>query len=48
MGESTVAMMKDAINAFVNEDMTLAQLVCDRDDIVDDAGDKILKDLTMS
>ena len=46
MGENTVAMMKDAINAFVNEDIALAQLVCDRDDIVDEAGDKILKDLT--
>jgi len=46
MGESAVAMMKDAINAFVNEDIVLASLVCDRDDIVDNAGDKILKDLT--
>ena len=46
MGEHTVSMMKDAINAFVNEDITVAQLVCDRDDIVDEAGDKILKDLT--
>ena len=46
MGENTVAMMKDAINAFVNEDIPMAQLVCDRDDIVDEAGDKILKDLT--
>jgi phosphate transport system protein len=40
-------MMKDGINAFVNEDVALAKLVCDRDDIVDDAGDKILKDLTV-
>jgi len=47
MGENTVSMMKDAINAFVNEDIALAQLVCDRDDIVDKAGDKILKDLTV-
>jgi phosphate transport system protein len=46
MGENTISMMKDAINAFVNEDISLAQLVCDRDDIVDEAGDKILKDLT--
>jgi phosphate transport system protein len=46
MGENTVSMMKDAINAFVNEDIALAQLVCDRDDIVDEAGDKILKELS--
>src|SRR5579863_5532686 len=46
MGENTIAMMKDSINAFVNEDIALAQRVCDRDDIVDAAGDKILKDLT--
>jgi phosphate transport system protein len=46
MGENTVAMMKDAINSFVNEDINMAQRVCDRDDIVDEAGDKILKDLT--
>ena len=45
MGENTVSMMKDGINAFVNEDIALAQSVCDRDDIVDEAGDKILKDL---
>jgi len=47
MGESTVSMMKDSINAFVNEDIALAHLVCDRDDVVDQAGDKILKDLTV-
>jgi phosphate transport system protein len=40
-------MMKDSINAFVNEDPALAKTVCDRDDTVDDAGDKILKDLTV-
>ncbi|MBF0489228.1 MAG: phosphate signaling complex protein PhoU [Candidatus Omnitrophica bacterium] len=46
MGENSVRMLKDSINAFVNEDVTLAQAVCERDSIVDDAGDKILKDLT--
>jgi phosphate transport system protein len=43
MGENTVSMMKDSVNAFVNEDIALAQSVCDRDDIVDEAGDTILK-----
>ena len=46
MGESTVSMLKDAINAFVNEDVILAQAVCNGDNTVDEAGDKILKDLT--
>ncbi len=46
MGENTVGMVKDGINAFVNEDAAMASGVCDRDDIVDDAGDKILKELT--
>jgi phosphate transport system protein len=46
MGENSVRMLKDSINAFVNEDVSLAQSVCERDNIVDDAGDKILKDLT--
>lgn len=46
MGENTVLMMKDSINAFVNEDVHLARAVCDRDNIVDMAGDKIMKELT--
>lgn len=46
MGEGAVKMMKDAINAFVNEDVNIAQAVCDHDNIVDEAGDKVLKDLT--
>lgn len=47
MGENTVLMMKDSINAFVNEDPHLARAVCDRDNAVDQAGDKILKELTL-
>lgn len=46
MGESAVLMLKDSINAFVNENAVLANAVCHRDNVVDDAGDKILKDLT--
>lgn len=46
MGESAVGMLKDSINAFVNEDTHLAVSVRQRDNIVDDAGEKILKDLT--
>ncbi len=46
MGENAVRMLKDSINAFVNEDVSLAQAVCERDNIVDAAGDDILKNLT--
>ncbi len=46
MGENSVQMLKDSINAFVNEDVSLAEAVCDRDNVVDSAGDKILRELT--
>ncbi len=46
MGENAVLMLKDSINAFVNENVQLASAVLERDNIVDSAGDKILKDLT--
>jgi len=46
MGDSAVLMLKDSINAFVNENVQLANAVLERDNIVDNAGDKILKDLT--
>ncbi len=47
MGESAVGMLKDSINAFVNEDVPLAKSVCHRDNIVDNAGDKILQELSV-
>ncbi len=46
MANAAVSMLKDGINALVNEDVNLAQAVCERDNVVDNAGDKILKDLT--
>ncbi|MBF0503990.1 MAG: phosphate signaling complex protein PhoU [Candidatus Omnitrophica bacterium] len=46
MGDSTMKMLKDSISAFVHEDIALATTVCAGDDIVDEAGDRILKDLT--
>lgn len=46
MGENAVRMLKDSINAFVNENVQLANAVLERDSIVDSAGDKILKELT--
>ncbi len=47
MGSNSARMLKDSINAFVNEDVQLARSVCDRDNVVDNAGDKILKELTV-
>lgn len=46
MGENAVLMLKDSINAFVNENVQLASAVLERDNIVDSAGDNILKELT--
>ena len=46
MGDNAVLMLKDSINAFVNENVQLASAVLERDNIVDNAGDKILKELT--
>lgn len=46
MGENAALMLKDSINAFINGDVRLANTVLERDNIVDNAGDKILKDLT--
>lgn len=46
MGENSVRMLKDSINAFVNENVQLASAVLERDNIVDSAGDTILKELT--
>ncbi len=46
MGENAILMLKDSIDAFVNEDVQLASAVCERDNVVDTAGDNILKSLT--
>lgn len=41
--ESTVSMFKDSITAYINEDVKLAKSVCERDSIVDNVGDNILR-----
>lgn len=46
MAEVAAGMLKDSIAAFVNSDVALAGQVCERDEKVDEIGDKILKDLT--
>jgi phosphate transport system protein len=43
MGEVTLSMFSDSINAFISEDPNLARSVCERDNIVDKLGDDILK-----
>ncbi|MBF0489234.1 MAG: phosphate signaling complex protein PhoU [Candidatus Omnitrophica bacterium] len=47
MAEGAIAMFKDSIKAFALEDVVLANDVCNRDNSVDDAGDRILKRLTV-
>ena len=45
MAEESVRMLKDSINSYINEDTTLAQNVCERDSIVDEMGNRILREL---
>ena len=46
MAENAALMLKDSIDAFVNENVQMADAVLERDNIVDSSGDKILKELT--
>jgi len=45
MAEEAVGMLKDAIEAFIKEDALLAAMVCERDTIVDNLGQQILREL---
>lgn len=45
MQSETVAMLKDSITAFTNENVELARNVISRDDIVDDYKDQIIREL---
>jgi phosphate transport system protein len=45
MAEESVGMLKDAIDAFVTEDALLAAMVCERDNVVDNLGQQILREL---
>jgi len=40
MGEETIVMLHDSINAFTEENPTLSQIVCEKDNIVDDFNNK--------
>lgn len=45
MAEEAVGMLKDAIESFIKEDALLAAMVCERDTIVDNLGQQILREL---
>jgi phosphate transport system protein len=45
MADSSIHMVKGAIQAFVNEDSTLARQVCDNDDLVDNLTEQIFREL---
>jgi phosphate transport system protein len=45
MAEESVGMLKDAIEAFIKEDALLAAMVCERDNIVDNLGQQIIREL---
>jgi phosphate transport system protein len=45
MAEEAVGMLKDAIESFIKEDALLAAMVCERDNIVDNLGQQILREL---
>lgn len=45
MAEEAVMMLKDAIEAFIKGDASLAAMVCLRDNIVDNLGQQVLREL---
>lgn len=45
MGETTVSMVKDSLDSFVEEDPVLAKSVCERDNIIDNLQDQVYREL---
>lgn len=45
MAEETIRMLKDSINSFIEEKAELAKNVCERDDIIDNLRDQIVREL---
>jgi phosphate transport system protein len=45
MADEAINMLKDSINSFITEDPLLAQNVCERDNIVDELAEQILREL---
>ena len=45
MAQITQSMVKDVLEAFVNQDSRLARSVCERDDLVDGLNDQVFREL---
>jgi len=45
MAEESIDMLKNAINSFINKDANLAKSVCEKDSVVDNLRDQILREL---
>ena len=45
MADETIRMLKDSIDSFIKGDVSLAKDVCERDNIVDNLRDQILREL---
>jgi len=45
MAEEVSKMLEDSLRSFVNEDAALAKSVCERDDIIDDYREQIVREL---
>ncbi len=45
MADEAIEMLKDSIDAFINNDAKLAKSVCERDSIVDNLRDQVLREL---
>jgi len=45
MAEETIDMLKKAVDSFINRDAKLAKSVCERDNVIDNLKDQILREL---
>lgn len=45
MADEAAKMIRDSLDSFINENVKLAQSVCERDDIVDGLRDQVLREL---
>jgi len=45
MAEETISMLKNAVDSFINRDVNLAKSVCEKDSVVDNLRDQILREL---
>jgi phosphate transport system protein len=45
MGDTVIKMIKESVNAFINEDAKLAKQVCEQDTIVDNLLEQVIREL---